>query len=223
MGTIADKLTYLNGTKNAIKDAIVAKGVAVSGTDTFRSYATKISEIPSGEVVYKKKYGMSIDNIFGNVDENGKYTLPSVPFTPDFSSIKILPSFALYNKFYRNDGVTGDIVFGFESVSGSYAMSYAFQFCINITSISFPALTTINGNYAIAYSFQGCAKLKSVSFPALKEILPETSQNQLASMFTGSNALTEIHFPAAMQARIEQLDTYANKFGATNATIYFDL
>ena len=45
MGTTADKLAYLNGTKTAIKNAIVAKGVAVPHGTTFRAYADKISSI----------------------------------------------------------------------------------------------------------------------------------------------------------------------------------
>ena len=48
MGTTADKLLYLQGTKSAIKDAIVAKGVTVPVGTTFRDYATKISEITTG-------------------------------------------------------------------------------------------------------------------------------------------------------------------------------
>lgn len=51
MGTIADKLTYLNGTKTAIKEAIEAKGVTVADTDTFRSYADKIGEISGGDTL----------------------------------------------------------------------------------------------------------------------------------------------------------------------------
>lgn len=50
MGTIADKLTYLNATKAAIKNAIVNKGVSVSDTDTFRSYADKIASIETGGI-----------------------------------------------------------------------------------------------------------------------------------------------------------------------------
>ncbi len=46
MGTVSDKINYLNGTKNAIKNAIIAKGVSVNNSDTFRSYATKIGQIP---------------------------------------------------------------------------------------------------------------------------------------------------------------------------------
>ncbi len=42
MGTLVEKINYLKETKTAIKNAIVAKGVPVSDTDTFRSYAGKI-------------------------------------------------------------------------------------------------------------------------------------------------------------------------------------
>ena len=45
MGTLADKLSYVNETKQQIKSAIVNKGVAVADTDTFRSYANKIASI----------------------------------------------------------------------------------------------------------------------------------------------------------------------------------
>lgn len=48
MGTISDKLLYLQGTKSAIKDAIVAKGVSVGTGTPFRDYATKIGEISGG-------------------------------------------------------------------------------------------------------------------------------------------------------------------------------
>ena len=48
MGTIQEKLAYLNDTKSLIRNAIIDKGVAVSTTDTFRSYAEKIGLIQSG-------------------------------------------------------------------------------------------------------------------------------------------------------------------------------
>lgn len=46
--TTADKLTYLEDTKVAIKNAIVSKGVAIPDGTTFRQYAGKISEIVTG-------------------------------------------------------------------------------------------------------------------------------------------------------------------------------
>jgi hypothetical protein len=44
-GTIAEKVTYLNGTKAAIRDAIVARGVPVAGSTPFRDYAARIAAI----------------------------------------------------------------------------------------------------------------------------------------------------------------------------------
>lgn len=49
--TILDKLIYLEDTKQAIRAAIQSKGVQISDTDTFRSYATFISQIESGSGV----------------------------------------------------------------------------------------------------------------------------------------------------------------------------
>ena len=48
MGTPDKKLDYLIQTKNKIKQAIIDKGVTVTDTDTFRSYADKIAEIQTG-------------------------------------------------------------------------------------------------------------------------------------------------------------------------------
>ena len=42
---LVQKLNYLLGTKEAIKEAIVNKKVEVSDSDTFRSYADKINDI----------------------------------------------------------------------------------------------------------------------------------------------------------------------------------
>lgn len=48
MGTTADKLAYLEGTKAAIRDAIAARGVDVPEGTPFRGYAGKIGEISGG-------------------------------------------------------------------------------------------------------------------------------------------------------------------------------
>lgn len=52
MGTFAEKVSYLNDTKQLIKDAIKNKGVTVEEDTPFREYANKIANIP-----------VSIDNI----------------------------------------------------------------------------------------------------------------------------------------------------------------
>lgn len=50
MGTTADKLTYLSGTKDAIKAALEAKGVTVPPDATFRSYASFIQGLTQDAV-----------------------------------------------------------------------------------------------------------------------------------------------------------------------------
>ena len=251
MGSIADKLTYLNGTKTAIKEAIKAKGVAVTDTDTFRSYATKIGEI-SGGGAPATKYGCSIDNLLGNVDENGKYQFPTEPFTLDMSSVKSLPNEGLFNKFY-NSSVSGALTIGLEgNLSGSNAMQQCFQGCSGLTSVDLSSLTTVSGSNAMADFFRGCTGLTSVdlsslttlsssnamadffrgctglttiSFPALTSIVDKAIGSASYNyIFGGCTALTEIHFRADMQTTIEALSGYGAKWGAPETcTIFFDL
>ena len=250
MGSIADKLTYLNGTKTAIKEAIEAKGVTVTDTDTFRSYATKIGEI-SGGGAPATKYGASVDTFLGDVDENGKYQVPTEPFTLNMSSVKSLPNYGLYYKFYQSS-VSGALTIGLEgdlsgsnamfncfsgcngltsvdlssltAVSGISAMGNCFSGCNGLTSVDLSSLTTVSGSNAMGNCFSGCNGLTTISFPALTSIknngFGSASYNYI---FGGCTALTEIHFRADMQATIEALPGYADKWGASNATIYFDL
>ena len=48
MGTINEKLNYLLQTKENIKQAIKEKGVEITDSDSFRSYAEKIGTIQAG-------------------------------------------------------------------------------------------------------------------------------------------------------------------------------
>lgn len=48
MGTINEKLNYLLQTKENIKQAIKEKGVEITDSDSFRSYAEKIGNIKAG-------------------------------------------------------------------------------------------------------------------------------------------------------------------------------
>lgn len=65
MSNLSEKLDYINGTKAAIKSAIIIKGVEVTDSDTFRSYADKISDISTG---------VPINNQDKTITSNGVYT-----------------------------------------------------------------------------------------------------------------------------------------------------
>ena len=90
MATIAEQLTSLANTKAAIKQSIINKGVQVADTDPFSAYPAKIGQISGGGGA-TTKFGVSLDNLLGNVDGNGVYQLSDAPCTFDATSIKKLP------------------------------------------------------------------------------------------------------------------------------------
>lgn len=229
------------------------------------------------------KYGLTIDNLLGDVDENGVLQNPDLTGkTFDLSGVKHIDNASLrygfYDKktksisrfsapdlesisldnamsycFYNNYGLTSVDLSALKTISGSYAISSCFngcsnlisvdvsalttlssygccsdlfKYCTNLIEMSFQSLTTINGGVALSGCLSDCTKLIKVSFPAL--ISFGSSNNQFGSasynyIFSNCPNLTEIHFRADAQAAVEALQGYADKWGATNATIYFDL
>ena len=110
------------------------------------------------------------------------------------------------------------------TVSASYAMDGFFQNCINLTSVDLSSLTMVSGAYAMDNCFSGCTNLSKISFPSLTRVHNQAfGSNSYNWIFLRCPALTEIHFRADAQATIEAMTGYADKWGATNATIYFDL
>ena len=88
--------------------------------------------------------------------------------------------------------------------------SSAFSNCYKLTSIDLPAATSID-----TFAFSNCYNLTSIDLPAATSIG--------RSAFSDCSNLTSIHFATANKATIESLSGYSSKFGATDATIYFDL
>ncbi len=65
MTTTTEKLKYLNGTKEAIKDALTEKGVDMSGDIPFREYADKIRELGPTDDLY---YGIEFNTTTSSPD-----------------------------------------------------------------------------------------------------------------------------------------------------------
>ena len=70
---------------------------------------------------------------------------------------------------------------------------------------------TIVGNEA----FYNCSSLTSINLPNVTTVG--------YGAFGSCSSLKEIHFAAKNKEAIEALSDYSNKFGATNAKIYFDI
>ena len=105
-------------------------------------------------------------------------------------------------------------------VSGDYACQGMFAHCYALNTTRFDNLSTVSGNFAFNNIFYECSSLTTISFPKLTTI---SNTNAFTDTFSNCNALTEIHFRYDMKEIVEGLDGYAERFGATNATIYFDL
>lgn len=105
-------------------------------------------------------------------------------------------------------------------VAGAGAFSSAFASSYGITKVNFDSLESLSDN-ATSSMFSSCNKLPKISFPSLTTF--KTIYELANNMFIGCTLLTEIHFRADAQATIEALGNYSSKFGATNATIFFDL
>lgn len=304
MATIAEQLTSLANTKTAIKDAIVAKGVAVADTDPFSTYPTKIGQISGGGGGATTKFGVSIDNLLA--DAEGALVQSDAPFDFVATGITSIEWKSLAYKFWYSQAclsaqfpdlitITGErscsstflgcqnvatvSIPKLESIDGSYACEYMFQFSYfehdidlpnlktisgagacegmfqysygatgvnmptlttisgivacrrmfannpNITYINVQSLATIDGSNACQYMFQGDTGLARADFPALTTITNANAfgTSSANAIFAGCTGLLEIHFRADAQAVIEGLTAYQYNFGATNATIYFDL
>lgn len=171
MATVAEQLTSLANTKTAIKDAIVAKGVTVADTDTFRSYADKIGQISGGGGgAPATKYGISIDNLLGDVDENGMLQKPTWTGVLDLTGVAKVGVSGLAYVFDNDNNVRGvlanDVVF--VNIS---AFSHTFAGCSSLDTMEFNGLESITAQLAFSYIAQSSISTKLVPhFNKLKSI-----------------------------------------------------
>ena len=121
------------------------------------------------------KYGVSIDNMFGNVSSNtlqqptgGNVDLTITGFTK-------LAQYALYYKFCRNAALRSVTFADLTTIDQGYALQYAFQNATSLTTASFPELTAVSGSSAMANVFYGCSALTTASFPKLESINTSSS------------------------------------------------
>ena len=104
----------------------------------------------------------------------------------------------------------------------SYGFQYTFANCSNLTTFNVPKLASVSTNSMFG-CFVNCTALTTISFPALTTVLEDSFGSTYSYAFSGCTKLLEIHFRADAQTAIEATTGYADKWGATNATIYFDL
>ena len=140
----------------------------------------------------------------------------------DLSALTTVEDNGLYFCFYACTSLTSVDLSALTTVDTG-GLNSCFFGCASLTSVDLSALTTVD-NLGLASCFIGCTSLTSISFPSLTSV--QTNSFGSASYnycFTNCTALTEIHFRADAQTAIEAMTGYADKFGASSSTIYFDL
>ena len=201
MGTTAQKLQAIQNSKAAIKAAIEAKGVSDVG-DVLSDYATKIGQISGGGG--STKYGMTIDSVFGDVDQNGQLQQPSTSFSFSSNDIVSLPDYGLYYKFYNNTGITSVSLPNLRTMGNTNSMGYTFSGCTNLTSVNLPKLETMSLNY----TFRGCTGLTSVELPNYTGALSATFYgcSNLVSVSAPKISTSVITGPFTNCTKLEEVD-----------------
>ena len=200
--SIENKLTYLNSTKDAIKQAIIGKGVSVTEADTFRSYASKIEEIQSGGSSgdcpkHTLDLTDGVSNDFNITKEIKAIILPSnmdnvIAMSGCFSYCSLtsitlpeLPNVTdMYSCFRYCNSLTSITLPS--SLPKVTSMDYCFQLCASLTSITLPELPNVTN---IDNCFDTCSKLTSITLPELPNV---TSMN---GCFRYCSSLTSITLP----------------------------
>lgn len=93
MGTTAQKLNKVLQTKNAIKEAIIEKGVEVSSSDTFASYPEKILEIKTGGNIYDGPFEIVptiVDSTIQDPDQWDVFEAPFIENKEEFEGLSLV-------------------------------------------------------------------------------------------------------------------------------------
>lgn len=190
MGTTVDKLNKLLETKAAIKNALVEKGVEVSATDTFASYAEKIGGLSVGE---GSRFGATLDSLIGSIDSNGNLTRSTAEISFIGTGITTVESYVLLGKFAKSEGLKS-----FSMPDLTQATTYSFaEVCRNSTNLmsaSFPAMTSTGGGMCpFYYAFYSCTALESIDFSSLKTVV---AQESFRNAFSYCSGLKSVSFPS---------------------------
>ena len=160
-----------------------------------------------------------------SMDNNGMYSCFAACTsltTVDLSSLTSVGTNSMYSCFTDCTSLTTVDLSSLTSMDNN-GMTRCFLSCTSLTTVDLSSLTSIGYN-GMTRCFEACSSLTSISFPSLTSVQTDSFGGATYNYcFYGCTALTEIHFRADMQATIEAMTGYADKWGASGATIYFSL
>ena len=155
----------------------------------------------------------------------------SVSGTVSFPYLRKIKADGMVSSFY-NTSISGISFPELKEIEAS-GLENTFARCGSLSGdITFPKLETI-GSLGLDNTFNGCSSITRVFFPKLVNIDREAfGDSDSASVHEGTfyndrtfeeSSLSEIHFRADAETAVKSTYGYSNNFGASGATIYFDL
>lgn len=197
--------------------------------------------------VAKTKFGVSIDNLLGDVDENGSYILPTELFVLNLSGVKSIPPYGMY--YFAADGtldegrvfirslIANDLVnVGASSFNHFAAANTRFEHVeMNnlevatgagpfqnafeyATSASFQKLRVASGTYVFGGAFKESQLDLSQVFPALEEIYGISAMSEI--VLSGSSSRASITLPK-LKSVIGNSSWYSSTFYNIYGDFYF--
>lgn len=174
-----------------IADAIIAKGGATAPM-TPEQMRDAILAIPSGS-----KFGVSMDNLIGDVDSSGTLENPS-EHSPKgaavFAGVRHVTSqglcFTFRNRYSAGPGGITSVSFPDCETCGTYAFASMCAYVSSVTSASFPRLANADtGSFHSTFQYVG---LTEIAFPAMTEI---NGNHAFVNCWQGCRSLTSVYFP----------------------------
>lgn len=177
MSYVTDELDKIDDIKGQIYQAISDKGVTIPANTPFEDYPNKISSIPIEQPVIPKEVNGSY---YGNPTQYFTFELPENAIDLD--------DYVLYDAFIDNNHLTSADLSSLINISGSNAMSGAFQKCTSLASIDLSNLQTITGDLALSLAFGYCTSLTTVNLSKLTTV----GYRGLGNTFLGCTNITSV-------------------------------
>lgn len=210
--SIATEITKLKTNLSAAYLAVENRGGTIPANKNFDNLQEAILSIEQNG-----------DDVSLYTVSNNVITQPTIDITGKFDNITSIEENGLAGVFSYHTNVTGTLSFPSLTAVGNNGLSYAFFDCTQISGTMDLSKVHSIGDYGMSAAFVDCKISGVINFSSLTSVgtnaFGETSGQYT---FTNTN-ITEIHFPAAIEDTIKALNGYSENFGATNATISFDL
>ncbi len=214
--SIADKLNYTLGTKEAIKTAIKNKGIEVSDTDSFRSYADKIEEIQTGGGDISKYFNNIIQSVTNNSMPGWIKMIKKLPITTITCEGK--SATALFSR-YPNIPII-KVYFTQEITSVDYMFQF-FQPEELDLDIIIDNLDKINHLNSLAYMFYDCQS-KTINLGNNFDTSNATNMNAMFEYCRGITNLDLSRFQTKNVTNMSYMFAYSTYLESVNLGNGFD-